>query len=226
MEIVRPAEDCAGYRIYVKDDVPLNRSDNEEFLQAGIENAVDLKPEDLKKKGKAKKEAHVNSVKVHHVEVINMIKVLFICHGNICRSPMAEFIFKEMVKKHGLEDQFLIKSAATSTEEIWNGIGNPVYPPAKKELARHGISCDKKRAVQMCRADYEKYEYLIGMDDQNISNMIRIAGGDPAHKIYKLLMFANDPGDIADPWYTGEFGRTYEDIVRGCEGLLKHLVEK
>ena len=142
-----------------------------------------------------------------------MIKVLFVCHGNICRSPMAEFIFKEMVKKHGLEDQFLIKSAATSTEEIWNGIGNPVYPPAKKELARHGISCDKKRAVQMCRADYEKYEYLIGMDDRNISNMIRIAGGD-------------DPGDIADPWYTGEFGRTYEDIVRGCEGLLKHLIEK
>ena len=141
-----------------------------------------------------------------------MIKVLFVCHGNICRSPMAEFIFKEMVKKHGLEDQFLIKSA--------------VYPPAKKELARHGISCDKKRAVQMCRADYEKYEYLIGMDDRNISNMIRIAGGDPAHKIYKLLMFADDPGDIADPWYTGEFGRTYEDIVRGCEGLLKHLVEK
>ena len=155
-----------------------------------------------------------------------MIKVLFVCHGNICRSPMAEFIFKEMVKKHGLEDQFLIRSAATSTEEIWNGIGNPVYPPAKKELARHGISCDKKRAVQMCRADYEKYEYLIGMDDRNISNMIRIAGGDPAHKIYKLLMFADDPGDIADPWYTGEFGRTYEDIVRGCDGLLKHLVEK
>ncbi len=155
-----------------------------------------------------------------------MIKVLFVCHGNICRSPMAEFIFKEMVKKHGLEDQFLIKSAATSTEEIWNGIGNPVYPPAKKELARHGISCDKKRAVQMCRADYEKYEYLIGMDDRNISNMIRIAGGDPAHKIYKLLMFADDPCDIADPWYTGEFGRTYEDIVRGCEGLFKHLVEK
>lgn len=155
-----------------------------------------------------------------------MIKVLIVCHGNICRSPMAEFIFKEMVKKHGLEDQFLIKSAATSTEEIWNGIGNPVYPPAKKELARHGISCDKKRAVQMCRADYEKYEYLIGMDDRNISNMICIAGGDPAHKIYKLLMFADDPGDIADPWYTGEFGRTYEDIVRGCEGLFKHLVEK
>ena len=139
---------------------------------------------------------------------------------------MAEFIFKEMVKKHGLEDQFLIKSAATSTEEIWNGIGNPVYPPAKKELARHGISCDKKRAVQMCRADYEKYEYLIGMDDQNISNMIRIAGGDPAHKIYKLLMFANDPGDIADPWYTGEFGRTYEDIVVTCQNERSQIRNK
>ena len=155
-----------------------------------------------------------------------MIKVLFICHGNICRSPMAEFIFKEMVKKHGLEDQFLIRSAATSTEEIWNGIGNPVYPPAKKELARHGIFCDKKRAVQMCRADYEKYEYLIGMDDRNISNMIRIAGGDPAHKIYKLLMFANDPGDIADPWYTGNFDRTYEDSVEGCRALLEKIKQE
>ena len=154
------------------------------------------------------------------------IKILFVCHGNICRSPMAEFIFKEMVKKHGLEDQFLIKSAATSTEEIWNGIGNPVYPPAKRSGSlRHGTIV-VQIAKKSTDADYEKYEYLIGMDDQNISNMIRIAGGDPAHKIYKLLMFANDPGDIADPWYTGEFGRTYEDIVRGCEGLLKHLVEK
>ena len=155
-----------------------------------------------------------------------MIKVLFICHGNICRSPMAEFIFKEMVKKHGLEDQFLIKSAATSTEEIWNGIGNPVYPPAKKELARHGISCDKKRAVQMCRADYEKYEYLIGMDDWNIRNMTRIAGGDPEHKICKLLEFAGSKRDIADPWYTGNFDVTYEDIMEGCRALLEKLEPK
>ena len=155
-----------------------------------------------------------------------MIKILFICHGNICRSPMAEFIFKEMVKKHGLEDQFLIKSAATSTEEIWNGIGNPVYPPAKKELARHGISCDKKRAVQMCRADYEKYEYLIGMDSANIRNMTRICGGDPKGKIHRLLDYTAHPGDVADPWYTGDFSATWRDVAEGCRGLLKAVTSQ
>ena len=105
-----------------------------------------------------------------------MIKVLFICHGNICRSPMAEFIFKDMIKKQNLTHQFQIASAATSTEEIWNGIGNPVYPPAKAELARHGISCEGKRARQVTKADYAEYDYLIGMDSANIRNMLRIFG--------------------------------------------------
>lgn len=152
-----------------------------------------------------------------------MKKILFVCHGNICRSPMAEFVFKDMVKKHGLESEFVIASAATSTEEIWNGIGNPVYPPAKRELARHGISCEGKRAVQMCRADYEKYDYLIGMDSQNIANMVRIVDGDPKKKIRKLLAFAGETGDIADPWYTGDFEQTYEDIIRGCTALFEQL---
>ena len=155
-----------------------------------------------------------------------MKKILFVCHGNICRSPMAEFVFKDMVKKHGLESEFMIASAATSTEEIWNGIGNPVYPPAKRELARHGISCEGKRAMQMCRADYEKYDYLIGMDSRNITNMVRIAGGDPEKKIAKLLAFAGEAGDIADPWYTGDFEQTYEDIIRGCTALFAQLCEK
>ena len=105
-----------------------------------------------------------------------MIKVLFICHGNICRSPMAEFIFKDLVSTHGLSEQFYIASAATSTEEIWNGIGNPVYPPAKRELAKHGISCDGKRAVQLKKQDYDTYDYLIGMDTANIRNMERMTG--------------------------------------------------
>ena len=154
-----------------------------------------------------------------------MIRVLFVCHGNICRSPMAEFVFKDMVKKQGLENEFVIASAATSTEEIWNGIGNSVYPPAKRELARHGISCEGKRAVQMCREDYEKYDYLIGMDSRNIANMVRIAGGDSKKKISKLLAFAGETGDIADPWYTDDFEQTYKDIIRGCTALFKQLCE-
>ena len=154
-----------------------------------------------------------------------MIRVLFVCHGNICRSPMAEFVFKDMVKKCGMEDRFEIASAATSTEEIWNGIGNPVYPPARRELAKHGISCDGKRAVQLKCSDYDKYDYLIGMDDWNIRNMMCIVGADPKKKISKLLEFAKESGDIADPWYTGNFDQTYEDVVRGCRGLLAKLRE-
>ena len=154
-----------------------------------------------------------------------MISVLFVCHGNICRSPMAEFIFKNMINKKQLQSDFYIASAATSTEEIWNGIGNPVYPPAKKELARHGISCDGKRAVQLKKSDYDKYDYLIAMEERNRCNMLRILGSDPEHKVSLLLDYTDCPGNIADPWYTGDFEITYRDIVKGCEGLLEHLVK-
>lgn len=154
-----------------------------------------------------------------------MIKILFLCHGNICRSPMAEFIFKNMINKKQLQSDFYIASAATSTEEIWNGIGTPVYPPAKKELARHGISCDGKRAVQFKKSDYDKYDYLIAMEERNRRNMLRILGSDPEHKVSLLLDYTDCPGNIADPWYTGDFEITYRDIVKGCEGFLEHLVK-
>ena len=152
-----------------------------------------------------------------------MIKVLFLCHGNICRSPMAEFILKDMVKKRGMEDQFYIESCATSTEEIWNGVGNPVYPPAKRELAKHGISCDGKRARQVTKADYDKFDYLICMDNNNMRNIKWIIPSDPQNKISKLMNFAGSDADVADPWYTGDFEITYKDIVRGCEGLIEFL---
>ena len=132
-----------------------------------------------------------------------MLKILFICHGNICRSPMAEFVMKKLVSDANLADHFQIASAATSTEEIWNGIGNPVYPPAKAELARHGISCEGKRARQVTKADYAEYDYLIGMDSANIRNMLRIFGGDPDGKVARLLSYAGSERDISDPWYTG-----------------------
>ncbi len=152
-----------------------------------------------------------------------MIKILFVCHGNICRSPMAEFIFKDMVQKQHLADNFHISSAATSTEEIWNGIGNPVYPPARAKLAEYGINCDGKRAVQLTKADYAKYNFLIGMDSANIRNMGRILGGDPEGKVFKLLSFADMEQDISDPWYSGDFDRAYRDIELGCRSLLEYL---
>ncbi len=148
-----------------------------------------------------------------------MIKILFICHGNICRSPMAEFVMKDLVKKSGLEKEFFIASAATSTEEI----GNPVYPPARRRLAQAGISCDGKHAVQLTKKDYEKYDYIIGMEQVNIRNIMRIVGDDPQKKVYRLLDFTGQPGDIADPWYSGDFDTTYEQVLAGCEGLLKEL---
>ena len=152
-----------------------------------------------------------------------MIRVLFICHGNICRSPMAEFIMKEQLRKLGLEEEFYVASAATSSEEIWDGVGNPVYPPARAELAKHGISCGQKRAVQLVKEDYEKYDYLIGMDSANIRNMLRIFGGDPDGKVARLLSYAGSERDISDPWYTGEFGTTYNDVLEGCTAFLQYL---
>lgn len=154
----------------------------------------------------------------------NKVKVLFICHGNICRSPMCEFVLKDMVEKMGIADQFYIESAATSTEEIWNGIGNPVYPPAREELASHGISCAGKRARQVTRDDYLRFDYILCADTMNIRNTLRIVGGDPEGKIKLLLDYTDRPGSsIADPWYTGDFKATWNDVVEGCEGLLLHL---
>ena len=149
-----------------------------------------------------------------------MIKILFVCHGNICRSPMAEFVMKDMVNKAGLSDQFEIASAATSTEEI----GNPVYPPARRKLAQHGLRCDGKRARQMTRADYQNYDLLIGMDNWNIRNMTRICGGDRQGKIHMLLDYTGRPRSVADPWYTGDFDATWNDVTEGCRALLEQLL--
>ena len=147
-----------------------------------------------------------------------MTRILFVCHGNICRSPMAEFVMKKLVFQAHLEHQFYIESAATSTEEI----GNMVYPPARRKLAEHGISCSGKRARQMTRADYDRFDLLVGMDDWNIRNMQRICGGDPEEKIVKLMDYTNRPGDVADPWYTGNFEATWQDVLLGCQALLNY----
>ena len=155
-----------------------------------------------------------------------MIKVLFVCHGNICRSPMAEFVMKDMVKKEGLGEEFYIASCATSTEEIWHGVGNPVYPPAQRELAKHGISCDGKRAVQITVEDYNKYDIILCMDSNNMRNIKRIIPSDPDGKIHKLMTFAGTGADVADPWYTGDFTTTYNDVLAGCKGLLEYLKNK
>ena len=152
-----------------------------------------------------------------------MVKILFVCHGNICRSPMAEFIFRKMAADAGKSDRFVIASAATSTEEIFGGIGNPVYPPARAELAKHGISCEGKRAVQLCRDDYDRYDLLIGMDSANIRNMHRICGGDSEGKISLLLNWAGEDRSVADPWYTGDFKATWQDVNAGCAAILKQL---
>ena len=151
-----------------------------------------------------------------------MKKVLFVCHGNICRSPMAEMILKQLVREMHLESQFTISSAATSTEEI----GNPVYPPARAALARHGIPVEKRGARQLTRADYAAYDLLIGMDNANIRNMNRMLGGDPEGKIHRLMDFTNRPGEVSDPWYSDRFDIAYRDILEGCQGLLAHVLEQ
>ncbi len=152
-----------------------------------------------------------------------MTRILFVCWGNICRSPMAEFIMKDLVRRRGLEDCFEIASAATSSEEIWNGRGNPVYPPARKKLAEHGISCAGKTARQMTAADYGRYDLLIGMEELNLRYMKRICGGDPEGKMSLLLDHSPHPRDVADPWYTRDFDAAWRDIREGCEALLEHL---
>lgn len=148
-----------------------------------------------------------------------MISILFVCLGNICRSPMAESIMTHMIRQRGLESRFKIASAATSREEI----GNPPHYGTVNKLREVGIPVIPHKAIQMTKKDYEEYDYLIGMDDWNIKNMQRITGGDPLRKMHKLLEFAGSTGDIADPWYTGNFDVTYSDIVEGCEGLLNSL---
>lgn len=151
-----------------------------------------------------------------------MIKILFVCHGNICRSPMAEYLFRDMVKNEELSQKIICASAATSSEEI----GNPVHPGTKKQLANKQIYPYDKRAIQMKKEDYDTYDYLIGMDAHNIANMQKIVGNDPKHKIYRLLDFTKHPADVADPWYTGNFERTFDDISKGCQALLEVIKQR
>ena len=150
------------------------------------------------------------------------MKILFVCHGNICRSPMAEYVMKDLVKRGGLEDECSIASAATSTEEIGNG----VYPPARRKLQEHGISCAGHAARQLRQADYQAYDLLVGMDRANLRNMLRICGGDPEGKISLLMDHTSRRGEVADPWYTGDFETTWQDVLEGCQGLLEQLKER
>ena len=150
------------------------------------------------------------------------VKILMVCHGNICRSPMAEFVMKDIVKKAGRSDEFYIASCATSTEEI----GNPVHHGTRRKLAEVGISCDGKRAVQLTKSDYNKYDYIIAMDEMNIRNIMRIIKSDPEGKVSLLLSHAGMSGSIADPWYTGNFNDTYRDVLLGCKALFNEIVSK
>ena len=151
-----------------------------------------------------------------------MIKILFVCHGNICRRPMAEFILKDLAEKEGLSAQLQVGSAAVSSEEL----GHPVYPPARRKLAEHGISCAGKTARQLQREDYARWDLLLGMDRSNLRGMRRICGGDPAGKIRLLMDYTHRPGEVADPWYTGDFEAAWRDISEGCAGLLRALFQK
>lgn len=151
-----------------------------------------------------------------------MIKVLFICHGNICRSPMAEFVMRDMIRKQNLQDNIKVASAATSREEI----GNPVHYGTKSKMEQMGIPMAPHRAIQITKRDYKEYDYIIGMEQWNIRNIGRICGKDTDHKVYKLLDFSKEPRDISDPWYTGDFDLTYKDVKEGCEGLLEFLIKE
>lgn len=153
---------------------------------------------------------------------MNKIKISFICHGNICRSPMAEFIFKKLVLDNGVSDKFYIDSKAVSYEEV----GNPVYPPARAELKKHGISCDGKVAVTLTKNDYYNYDYFVYMDNWNYRRIISIFGNDNENKVYKLLSFTGSNRDVDDPWYSGDFFTAYNDIYEGCVALLNHILSK
>lgn len=146
-------------------------------------------------------------------------KILFVCHGNICRSPMAEFVMKDLVRQMGIEQQFEIASAATSREEI----GNTVYPPARRKLAEHGISCDGKTSRQITMDDYRHYDYIIAMDQNNLRNLRKMLGEDVDNKISLLMDYTSRPADVADPWYTGDFDATWNDVVEGCKGFITSL---
>lgn len=146
-------------------------------------------------------------------------KILFVCHGNICRSPMAEFVMKDLVRQMGIEQQFEIASAATSREEI----GNTVYPPARRKLAEHGISCDGKTSRQITMDDYRHYDYIIAMDQNNLRNLRKMLGEDVDDKISLLMDYTSRPADVADPWYTGDFDATWNDVVEGCKGFITSL---
>ena len=150
-----------------------------------------------------------------------MIKILFICHGNICRSPMAEFVMKELVKNKGMENDFVISSAATSNEEI----GNPVYPPVRALLLKRGISTEGKHAVRVTKGDYSYYDFLVCMDKNNLRNLSFIIGNDTENKVFRLLDFTDNPHDVADPWYTGNFEITENDVNIGCKALLEHILK-
>ena len=152
-----------------------------------------------------------------------MKRIMFVCHGNICRSPMAEFIFKDLAEKRHIAHKYTVLSSATSTEEIWGSVGNPVYPPAKRELSKHGISCEGKRAVQVKKSDYDKFDLFLVMDSMNLRNIMRIFGSDPEGKVHKLLDYTGFGGDVADPWYSGDFTTTYNEISMSCEKLLDIL---
>ena len=152
------------------------------------------------------------------------MKIMFVCHGNICRSPMAEFLFRDLAEKRGVAEQFVIASSATSTEEIWNGVGNPVYPPARAELEKHGLSCGGKRAVQLKKSDYPNYDLFVGMDSANLRGMLRIFGGDPEGKVRRLMDYTARGGDVADPWYSRRFDVAYRDILEGCTALLQAVL--
>ena len=151
-----------------------------------------------------------------------MIKILFVCHGNICRSPMAEFVMKDMVRKAGLETRFVIESKAARRDEL----GNDTHYGTRAKLRQMGIPFAKRRATLLSKADYAAYDYLVAMDTENVHDMLRLFGGDPNGKIYKLLRFADEDRDVADPWYTGNFDETYEDVLKGCTALLRMIGKK